>query len=110
MANWQFKLEFSDLWKGYADDELSLVDMSKGIVERTKALLPEILKREDEIYLEMANELENEVIPMFEALVEEKNEDTEDFDFALYYLYEWADTSLDNNRLGGKKMCWVNTI
>lgn len=106
MADWQFKLEFKDFWH---DDELALVDRSKTVVERIKALLPEIRKREDEIYQDLADELENEVLPMFEELVEVECEDTEEFDTALYYLYEWADTPLDD-RWGGKKMCWVNTF
>lgn len=119
MADWQFKLEFKDLWKGEEAGELSLIDVTKGVVERIGKLLPEIRARAartvsaDALLAstleDMADELENDALPMFEELVETENEDTEDFDLALEVLYDWADSPLDNN-FGGKKMCWINTF
>lgn len=38
-----------------------------------------------------------------------KDDDVEVFDSAMYDLYEWADTALDEN-WNGKKMCWVKTV
>lgn len=119
MADWQFKLEFKEFWQ---DDEIALFDKSQKVVDGIKALLSDIRKQADSIsdhfkafkqlkesYMDMADELENDILPMFEALVETESEDVEDFDYALEALYEWADTSLDN-KWGGKKMCWVNTF
>ena len=109
MTDWQFRLEFRDLWKDERDGKISLLDVSKGVVERIKALAPVIRKRKDEMYQDAADDLENDILPMFEELVEEENEDTEDFDFALSYLYDWADGRLDDE-WNGKKVCWVNTL
>lgn len=118
MADWQFKLDFKDFWH---DDEIALFDKAAKMVERIKALLPTIRERVEkgkhfkmyrsfyETLDDMADELEDEILPMFEALAETKSEDVEEFDNALYYLYEWADASLDN-QWGGKKMCWVSTV
>lgn len=118
MADWQFKLDFKDFWR---NEEMPLFERSELVVERIKNLIPEIRERAKglehfkawkqfrETLNDMADELENDVLPMFEELVEMKSEDVEDFDNALSYLYDWADAPLDNN-WGGKKMCWVSTV
>lgn len=119
MADWQFKLDFKDFWR---DEDMPLFKKAELVVERINKLIPEIRERADGISEhfkalrqfkstlgDMADELENEILPMFEDLRDTKSEDVEDFDGALYYLYEWADASLDN-QWGGKKMCWVSTV
>lgn len=118
MANWQFKLDFKDFLE---DEDIALFDMSAKVVERIKALVLEIRERAGgikhfkthrsfyTILNDMADKLEDEILPMFEELVETESEDVKEFDNALYFLYEWADTSLDNE-WGGKKMCWVSTV
>ena len=37
------------------------------------------------------------------------DEDDEFFDYVMSDLYDWGDTSLDN-KFGGVKMCWINTL
>lgn len=114
MADWQFKLEFKDFWH---KDDLPLVTRSEIVVGRIKDLVIEIRQRSDnprnikDAFIasdleDMADELERDVLPMFEELVETGSDDVENFDTALYYLYEWADTPLESNM----KMCWVNTF
>lgn len=106
MANWQFRLEFGDFWH---DDDIPLYVKAEIVATRCKALLPDIRSRRQSIYLEMATELERNIIPFFEELAEEESDSVEDFDDALNDLYDWADTPLDD-RWAGKKMCWVNTF
>lgn len=120
MADWQFKLELKDAWKKHDDGEMSIVDVAKTVAERSKALVIEVRERVknprnvvDRIISKdlehLACLLETDIIPMFEELVDTENDDADDFDYALENLYDWADTSLDNE-WGGKKMCWVSTV
>lgn len=120
MANWQYKLELKDFYHRYPD-ELSLQDVADGVVQRIGLLLKEIreepknsrtpsiknLYRED--MLELADNLEYDILPLFEALVEEESEDVEDFDYAMEELYAWADTKLEPD-WDGAKMCWIETF
>lgn len=105
MAKWQFTLDFKPFWKKTSPH------IAAGLIAiDIKALLPKIRERKAEIYQDMAAELEDEILPLFEELAEhEEDDDVELFDSAMYALYEWADTSLDN-QFGGRKMCWVSTI
>ena len=104
MARWQFKIDLTPIWK-----KSTPLDTAVYIVERINALVPEIRKRKSDVYQDMADELENDILPLFEELVEVANNDADDFDLALESLYDWADTPLDNE-WGGKKMCWICTI
>jgi hypothetical protein len=118
MADWQFKLDFKEFWR---DEEMPVFKKAEKVIERIKKLLPEIRGKADglkhfkalklfrETLNDMADELENEILPMFEAIVEGENEDEQEFNNALDYLYDWGDASLDNE-WGGKKMCWVSTV
>lgn len=104
MANWQFTLDFESFWKKES------VHKSAGLIaDEIKKLIPSIRRRIPEIYQDMADELENEILPLFKEIAEMKSDDVEEFDSAMYTLYEWADASLDNE-WGGKKMCWVKTL
>lgn len=114
MADWQFTLNLKDVWK-----KISVDETAKIAVERIRELLPKIRRQANTVLLydtsltdtlaDLADELENEVLPLFEDVVEVGENDVEMFDNAMYNLYEWADTSLDNE-WEGKKMCWVSTV
>lgn len=111
MANWQFTLELGDVYhEGKEIHELAGI-----VAERVKALVAEVRSRRaltlipKDTYEEMADELENNILPMFEEVRDDASMDVEDFDSAMEDLYDWADTSLDG-KWGGKKMCWVNTF
>lgn len=116
MANWQFSLDLKDAWKKHDEGEMSIVDVAKAIATRGKGLVVEIkvradiAKRTDEEFSEslkdMARTLEQDILPMFEELVETENDDVEEFDNALEDLYDWADEPLGF----GRKMCWVSTV
>lgn len=118
MADWQFRLDFKDFWR---DEDEPVFKKAEKVVERIKNLLPAIHERAKglepfkayrdyaKLLERMASELEREILPMFEEVAETESEDEEDFDYALEYLYDWADTPLDDE-FGGKKMCWVSTV
>jgi hypothetical protein len=106
MAQWQFTLDLKPFWK---KDDLPPHVVAQKTAEKIKKLLPHIRKRTAEAYQDMADELENDILPMFEEIAKQENDDVEEFDEAMYCLYEWADSPLDNT-WGGKKMCWVSTV
>jgi uncharacterized protein Yka (UPF0111/DUF47 family) len=101
MADWQTKIDFSREKRDFQDGEIELKELIRSVINEINRVLPSVEK----INSDMASDLECEVLPMFEEL-EEYECDVDDFDNALEYLYDWADTSLDN-KFGGKKMCWI---
>lgn len=119
MADWQFKLDLKDAWKKAQDDEINTIELSKVIVERIKALIVEIRGRSNsndvvekilaKSFPRMADVLEEEVLILFEEIVDTENDDVEAFDGAMSDLYDWADTRLDSH-WNGRKMCWVSTL
>lgn len=118
MANWAYKVDFKEFYHQYPD-ELSIQDIAEKVVEKLHGLLEEIRKEPAidisiqaayrEEFLEYADELENDIISLFEEVAENQDMDEDEFDYAMGELYDWGDTSLDNN-FGGVKMCWINTL
>ena len=117
MSAWQFNLNAKDFYHKYdngKDDELSLQELAAKMAESIKALLEEIrakkgMKASIYQFSDMADELENNVLPLFEEIAESEDMDVDDFDNAMSDLYDWADTPLDEN-FAGAKMCWVATL
>ena len=102
MANWQMKIDFSPAKVKYRSGEITINELSKVVV----AALKTNVKKAMWIDAEMGQELEDDIIPLFEEVADFDTCDVEDFDNALENLYDWADTPLDD-RFGGKKMCWI---
>ena len=105
MANWQFELDFRSFWK---KEEAPVFEIAEKVSERINKLLPKIRKR-SEVYQDLADDLEYDILPLFDELVEFKSENVDDFDNALEQLYDWADTALDNE-WPLKRLCWVATV
>lgn len=105
MSDWQFRVDFADVW--HQDHPAWYI--AEVIVGRLEELEPKIRQRGGSFYRRMAFELQSEIIPLFEEIVDEQGENFEEFNYALDQLYDWADTSLDGV-FGGKKMCWVATF
>jgi len=49
-----------------------------------------------------------EIIEMFEHDSRDESLNVDGFNSAMSILYDWADQSLDG-KIGGKKLCWVQT-
>jgi len=101
MADWQTKIDFSKQKNKFQSGEIELKELVKAVIDEINRVLPSVEK----INSDLASDLECEILPMFEELAEFEI-DVDDFDNALEYLYDWADTSLDD-KFGGKKMCWI---
>jgi len=106
MANWQTKLNISDIWNKALNKEITTADLSKKIAKELSALktrLPKCIAEDESLVEEMT-----ELIEEFESASTDPNLKTDEFDTIMEMLYEWADTSL-NNEWPPKKVCWINT-
>jgi len=110
MADWQYHLELKDLREKY-DKDNDMQAMCKGHVERIKELVAKLRKDpRRNISSLFADELENDILSIFEELAEEKDVNVNEYDSALEALYDWGDYSLDHQSFGGQKLCWINTF
>jgi len=92
MSNWQYHLEMKDLREKY-DKDMDIKALAQGCVERITNLVAKLhLNHMAIIREDMADELENDVMPLFEEIAEEGGE-VDEFDYALESLYDWADTA-----------------
>ena len=108
MANWQYKLNFKDLWKKHKAGEMPIYEVAENATSRIEWLLLQLRKR-GHVYQDLADEMEYDILPQIEAFAEDKNENPDDFDYILEDLYNWADTALDNE-WPVKRLCWVATF
>lgn len=108
MANWQYKINLTASRRQYEKDG-NVQALCDAHAVKIKELIKEVRADHRLIVREMADELENDVLPMFEAQAENEDADIDDYDYALESLYDWADTSLDRN-FNGMRMCWVETM
>jgi len=115
MARWQFTLELGEFYHKYSPDgdgEITLSELAGKVAEKIKELAPRIIKlaKRRTIYWGLGEELENEILPLFEEIAENcGDDDIEDFNYAMEQLYDWADIKLDNE-WNGKRVCWVDTF
>ena len=118
MAKWAYKVDFKDFYHKYPDD-ITIQELAEGVVRELNKLLEKIRQEpmDDfsvegvyrEEFLELADDLENDILFLFEEIRDDDSMDENDFANAMEELYDWADTSLDG-KFGGVRMCWVNTL
>jgi hypothetical protein len=92
MAQWVRKLRIKEEWEQAKDGSLSVKRLADIIVRKLNRF-------------NLSDDLELQgIIDDMEML----NDDaaTEDFDYIMQNLYDWADTPLDNE-WNGKKNCWI---
>lgn len=106
MAQWQMKLPLKDFWHKYPN-ELTLQQMAQKLIERLKELRPEVKRR----FPDWIDDFDT-CVEDFEIFAEDEtmNNEEDEFDYRLANLYDWADIRLDNNVIGGRKMCWIETF
>ncbi|TRZ83698.1 hypothetical protein D4R86_00260 [bacterium] len=107
MANWQTKLNISDIWNKAKNKEITTADLSKEIAKKLSALqtrLPKSIAEDESLVEEMTCLIEE-----FESASTDPDMDVDDFDSIMASLYDWADTSI-NDEWPSKKVCWINTI
>lgn len=77
MPIWRARLEIADLWKARRNDEISLAELCRGIVDRGRALPVPIPAR---------------LFAPLEALANDpEGDDVDTFDAAWSRIYDWAD-------------------
>jgi hypothetical protein len=95
MAQWQNRLDLTDIWHKYSDTEVydHANEMGNLVAEHLKKItLPEKYRHE-----------QNRLIDAFEFV-----SDIDEFNETMDDLYDLADTKLDDN-WNGKKLMWVAT-
>lgn len=98
MSDWQRKLDFSAYTEKYNEGELSIQEFAKIVVEKLKCL-----KKFNNDYVDYKKE---EIIEEFLTLAEDEDSEEDEFNYAMQFLYDWGDISLDG-KFGGKKVCWI---
>ena len=101
MSDWQYRIDLTDVWNKWPD-EVSTQELSKIIATRLRELNPVGLS---DFLLEEKEMIADE----FEILSLDKEATVEEFDERMSDLYDWGDTSLDNDLFYGKKICWIAT-
>jgi hypothetical protein len=101
MAKWQNTLDLADVWDKVDTQEISIQELAGVIAKRLKKIkrnIPEDLL-EDKHF----------IVEDFIDLSKNEAATDEDFNEVMTYLYDWADTPLDDE-WNGKKVCWINTF
>lgn len=111
MADWQFTLTVEDIWikSSKETEETDYVPawFIDELLKRLKVMHEEIKKSSSIKFRSMGDSLEFIILDI-EVLKEPEGIQKDDFNNIWKTLYDWADTSLDN-QFGGKKMCWIKT-
>ena len=102
MSNWQFELDFIDLWASFKEDKLTSSQVGIEVAKKLRTLLPKL--RKGLLNQDYIKELDNIAIGF------DNIEDMEDFDNVLEQLYDWADTSLPTPKgQMQRNICWIKT-
>lgn len=96
--DWKTKINLAAVWpsenpkliSGEVVDELTRMDLS-------------FLTEDDPV-----RQMRDELVGEFKGLAEQEDPDVDDFDAALEYLYDWADTPLVSGSVR-QKLCWIST-
>ena len=107
MAHWVKKIDLKDVWNKAENEEISILELTKVIVERISVI--HYSKKDSESFEKLNQDLE-EIIGWFEDLIEDENEDADEFDSVLSELYDFGDRTISNNKPfhDADKALWIN--
>jgi hypothetical protein len=109
MANWLFELDIQDVWERTKRDEITVLELSKDIVEKIKGqLLPKVRARFGEA--SHAALILTDIMADFERFVEEEDDDKDAFDVYFGRLYDWADQKVSLDKWPPDALCWIKTV
>ena len=100
MAQWQSKLDLTDIWNSVGEGRMTIQELSKEVSIRLRNLSP----TKDEGILNEQLDIADE----FESLYDYQAATFKDFNYIMESLYDWADTQLPCKEYN-KKVCWVAT-
>jgi len=104
MADWQRKLNLTDIWTKVDTGEMTIQQLSAEIAKRLRNLRPLAPQTADNSIDDERDDLVDE----FEGLSEDPEATTGDFDSVMNRLYDWGDMPLDD-KWPPKKVCWIAT-
>ena len=100
MADWKLRLRVGRARRDYEDGGITLKELCDIYARQLEKKAPFIRDRMNEP--DLADEAED-IAHDFKAMVET----VEEFDDALTRLYDWADTTLNDETWPHEKLCWV---
>lgn len=100
MAQWQRKLDLSDVWKKAQNNEITTLELAKELVNRLQKLKK---------FNNWVDDETESIIECFVDFIDCAEDNKDEFDYCMNELYDWGDMKLDEN-WNGKKVCWINTI
>ena len=112
MSDWQRKLNIKDAWDASANGDMSSQELAGVIAKRLRKLKPFVGDRIDNDLAEYLDNKRDEIAEEFEAIAEDSDSDTKDFDYVMDELYDWGDEMIGDGSVGfsrTKKACWVAT-
>jgi len=107
MSHWVKKIDLKDVWNEAENGELSILALTKILVERLSVI--HYSKKDSERFEQLNQDLE-EIIGWFEDLIEDENEDADEFDSVLNEIYDFGDRIISNNKpfYDTDKALWIN--
>jgi hypothetical protein len=102
MSDWQREIRLQPHWGQCKDGKISIQQLARVVAAKLKAIRP---FNDDELDAER-----DELVEEFEAFAADGDAYRDDFDDIMDRLYDWGDTRLDTKFIGGKKVCWIDTI
>ena len=107
MSNWVKKIDLKDVWNKTEDGELSILALTKILVERLSVIH---YSKKDSGSFEQLNQDLEEITGWFEDLIEDENNDADEFDSILNELYDFGDRTISNNKPfhDADKALWIN--
>ena len=100
MAQWQSKLDLTDIWDAVDKGRMTIQELSKEVSARLRMLTPTIDEGIIDEQIDIADE--------FESLSDYSGATLKDFNYIMESLYDWADIQLPCTK-HNKKVCWVAT-
>jgi hypothetical protein len=101
MANWQRRLDISEIWKQGEERTITYQELAAGIATALRALKP---FNDEELDFER-----EDVADEFEGLSQDSTASVAAFDDVMDRLYDWADTPMGGGEFPyRKRACWVD--
>lgn len=103
MADWQRTLRLNPEWERAKKGEITRQELARSIAAKLNRL------RDFGSGIAELNDERDGIAEEFEALADDKNATTQDFDSVMESLYDWGDQRI-SPEWNGKKVCWIDTM
>ena len=102
MSEWVNKINIREEWDKASEGDIGVDDLSEVIVQKLSNI-------DVSSYNEWIVEEYEGLLDSFKDLAGDPDPEEDEFNSAMYDLYNWGDIPLDT-KFGGKKLCWISTM